>query len=150
MPVSPIQQLISLAAYQKAFRFFSSGILWVDAKGMILGGNQKLAEYLQLSEEELVNRTLFEIDPHLNLLAWKKVWKSLKKKNNYHTETEYITSDGLLVPVKVDGVMLELEGTPYVLLIIENLMDSRRLIDMMRVMANAGQVGSWEAGPGKG
>jgi PAS domain S-box-containing protein len=144
MPESSIQHLISLAAYQKAFRFFSSGILWVNEKGVILGGNKKLAEYLQFSEADLVERTLFEIDPHLNLLAWKKVWKSLKKKNNYHTETEYITSDGLLVPVKVDGVMLELEGSPYVLLIIENLMESRRLVDMMRVMANAGQVGSWE------
>lgn len=132
------------ASYQEAFKFFNNGILWLDDEGMIIGANEKLSSYLQFSIEELKTKNIFEIAPHLNLIAWKNLWKSLLKSRHFQTETEYITADDLLVPVSINAVMLRWENERWALLVVEPLMESQRLKDLLKVTTKAGKVGGWE------
>ncbi len=129
--------------YKKAFRFFRSGVIWLDKDGMIIGTNRRTSEFLKYKESKLQQKTIFEIDPRLNLLEWKKTWAALLKNKEYHKETEYITADGLLIPVAVDGALLWFGENASVLLVVEDLMESRRLKDLLGVISSAGKVGSW-------
>jgi len=130
-------------AYKKAFRFFRSGVVWLDEAGVIIGTNRKASELLKYTEAKLQQKNIFEIDPRLNLLQWKKTWRALLENTEYHKETEYITSDGLLIPVAVDGVLLTFGETASVLFVIEDLMESHRLKDLLSVTSSAAKVGSW-------
>lgn len=143
MTSSVPSHLKTFNAYKKAFRFFRSGVIWLDEAGMIIGTNRKASELLKYTEAQLQQKNIFEIDPRLNLLQWKKNWRSLLKNTEYHNETEYITSDGLLIPVAVDAVLLKFGNTARVLLVVEDLMQSRRLKDLLDVISSAGKVGSW-------
>lgn len=130
-------------AFKKAFRFFRSGVIWLDEAGMIIGTNRRASELLKYTEAKLQQKNIFEIDPRLNLLQWKKIWRSLLKNTEYHDETEYITSDGMLIPIAVDAVLLKFGDTARVLLVVEDLMQSQRLKDLLAVTSSAGKVGSW-------
>lgn len=136
--------IADLLTHQKAFKFFRSGVLWLDESGSILGANPKLSKIVQLSEEELQGRKIFEVAPHLNLIHWKKIWQTLESKGEFHEETEYMTSAGLLVPVQTDAVLFQFEGQAWALFTVENLMERQRLRDILQETAKVGKVGGWE------
>lgn len=137
-------QVADLLWNQKAFQLFRSGILWLDESGDILGSNSKLATYLQSTEEELLEKKIFEIAPHLNLIRWNTIWEKLVRDGEYHEETEYITSTGLLIPVQTDAVLFEFHDRVWALFIVENVMERQRLHDLLQETAKVGKVGGWE------
>lgn len=144
MPSPFPSQVADLLWNQKAFQLFRSGVLWLDQAGTILGSNGKLASFLQCSEQELLEKKIFEIAPHLNLLRWNQIWQTLLQEGEFHEETEYITSTGLLIPVRLDGVLFEFDDQVWSLFIVENLMERQRLQDLLQEMAKVGKVGGWE------
>lgn len=143
MPFASPSRPNTFKFYKEAFQVFRSGVLWLNENGSIIGTNAKTSELLKYREEELLQKTIFEIDPRVTFLEWKKIWESLQQKQKYNKETEYFTSDQLFVPVAVDGVLLWFEDTARVLLVVEDLMESYRLRDLLEVISTAGKVGSW-------
>ncbi|MEZ5042095.1 MAG: sigma 54-interacting transcriptional regulator [Saprospiraceae bacterium] len=133
-----------LATFEQAFQHFPSGILWLDEYGEILGANQKICADLNYQKAELIGMMVFEINPHLNLLVWKKMWKKLQENRNYKDQVTFITSEEHLIPVNTDLILLPFAEGAFAMLIAENLMETQRLEDLMDVMARAGKVGGWE------
>ncbi|HMQ49249.1 MAG TPA: sigma 54-interacting transcriptional regulator [Saprospiraceae bacterium] len=134
----------AMSSYQKGFELFRNGTLWLNADGKILGANRKICEDLGYSKEELLEMVFFEINPFINLFSWKKTWGILCQKREYQVEAEFITRDGLLIPVRMDALMIVGPDHEWAMVVVENLMDSNRLIDILEVMAGLGKVGGWE------
>jgi PAS domain S-box-containing protein len=83
------------------------GVMFLDGEGNILSVNKRFAQELGYSKNQFEPNTIFQVNPHFNFLAWKKLWTELLEKGVVQLETEHLTSTGLSVPVKLRGVLLE-------------------------------------------
>jgi PAS domain S-box-containing protein len=130
-------------AYKNALQYFRTGVLWLDKKGSVVGVNEQLALDLQYKKEELEDKTIFEIDPRMNILRWNSLWKALQEKPQ-HTTTEYITNDGYLIPVRIDSLFIKDGNEQLAFFIVENSMNAQRLKDLLEATASKAKVGGWE------
>ena len=53
-----------------------------------------------IQKRRLPTRRFFEINPHLSYLKWKKIWQQLGAQKNLAEESELMTVDNVLYPVK--------------------------------------------------
>ncbi len=144
MGISLQGQLQTLINERGAFAGLSAGMLCLNEAGEIQAANERTRKYLGYSLEELRQMTVFKINPHLNLLEWKKLWRELKSQCTLQFEGEHITARGMLVPVKINACLVEDGDQTICLEIIEHPLETRGLIKLMNIMAEVGKVGGWE------
>ncbi|MBR9921224.1 MAG: PAS domain S-box protein [Bacteroidetes bacterium] len=120
------------------------GIMWMDEQGRILGANEKLLQELGLGQEEIVQRSILEIDPYTNLLNWRRRWKRLMSDGSLNEKTELISRDGLVFPVRIYYVLMEIEGNPVCCATIENIKLSERFRKLFSLTSKIARLGAWE------
>ena len=78
------------------------GIHWVDTEsGRFIHANKVAAELLGYSLEELLQKTVSDIDPHFPPAAFREVCERLRVAGSMQFETEQMTREGRLVPVEM-------------------------------------------------
>ncbi len=120
------------------------GVIWFSPEGRIVGANEVLSDRLGYSQEELCTKTIFEINPHFNLLQWRKFWKNLTSEKNLSYNTEHINSGGKIFPVSVEAKYLELDNKPYVVGFVDSLLEKSRFEDLLNFTCDLAQIGTWE------
>ncbi len=74
-------------------------ILWIDESGHIMDANQSVSHTLGYTIEEIRQLTIFEINPHLNLMGWKDIWGNLSEQPSALHATEFLKKTQELIPV---------------------------------------------------
>jgi len=133
-----------LSTYIDALEISNRGGILLNEKGIVIGVNSTFAQQIGFNQEECVDKMIFEINPHLSVMAWRKVWKQLKKEKQVFLEAEHLTADDELFPVKVRWELLEIEGTPYACGIVEDLISSNRFEDLLNIASEISRVAAWE------
>jgi PAS domain S-box-containing protein len=100
---SPFAETNALRAILNLVQEF---ILWIDEHGHIIDANQSVSHSLGYSIEEVKQLTIFEVNPHLNLLEWKKTWKNLSSEPSALQATEFINQSQELIPVNWRGLRM--------------------------------------------
>jgi PAS domain S-box-containing protein len=78
------------------------GIHWVDfATGRFIHVNRYAAEILGYTPEELLQRTVSDIDPHFPEPAFRDIAERIRQHGYLKFETEQIRRDGRLMPVEM-------------------------------------------------
>ncbi len=78
------------------------GIHWVDfATGRFIHVNRYAAEILGYTPEELLQRTVTDIDPHFPEAAFQEINQRIRQQGHLKFETEQIRRDGSCVPVEM-------------------------------------------------
>jgi PAS domain S-box-containing protein len=78
------------------------GIHWVDFdSGRFIHANRFAAELLGYSQEELLQRTVSDIDPHFPQAAFREIADRIRQSGFLKFETEQIKRDGSYVPVEM-------------------------------------------------
>ena len=87
------------------------GIHWVDAStGKFIHVNRYAADLLGYSREELLGRTVSDIDPHFPKAAFDDITQRIREAGFLKFETEQLRRDGSLVPVEMTVYHHQEEG----------------------------------------
>ncbi|NBC09960.1 MAG: PAS domain S-box protein [Bacteroidetes bacterium] len=130
--------------YENIFGAFDLGSMLVQADGTIIAASADVAEDLGYEVKQLQNKRIFEINPHLSLIKWKRLWKKLQQEGRYELETEHMTVQEMLFPVKLRAVPLPINGEDICLLAVKNLLQANRYRKLLDLTTTVSQVGGWE------
>lgn len=144
MPNSPINITKSLSVYIDALEISNRGAIFLNDKGVVLGVNTTFAQQLGFEQAECLEKMIFEINPHLSVMAWRKLWKQLNKEKQVILDTEHLTAADELFPVKVRWELLEINEVTCVCGIVEDLITSSRFEDLLNIASEISRVAAWE------
>ncbi len=108
MKVSSIKEK---SALQLILNLVSEWVLWIDEQGHICSANERASEGLGYNREVMTSITLFEVNPHINLMEWKGQWERLGASLSPVVSTEFMTQHQQLVPVQWQAIKTKLDGT---------------------------------------
>lgn len=133
-----------LEVYLNASELLQAAAVWLASDGRILGVNTLFSKELGYSQEELKGKSIFQINPHINLMEWKKIWKSLEITGSSDIESDHITADGKLYPIKMTAVMVDIGEEKVCVGIVKNLLELTRYKDMLELVTSMTKIGSYE------
>ena len=100
-----------------AMNHSSEGITLIDEAGHFVNVNDAVCRQLGYTREELLQLTLFDINPTLDRSQWKERWEEHKYGAMQIFESRRITKDGVLLPVDLTVNHLEFHGTEYLFVV---------------------------------
>jgi PAS domain S-box-containing protein len=110
------------------FELSPLGIALTAMDGKMLECNRAFARLTGFSTEELKRMSYWDLTPHEYLPSELEQLAALARQKEYGPyEKEYRRKDGSRVPVRLNGVQLEIDGRPHIWSIIEDLTHSRQL-----------------------
>ena len=83
------------------FRNAVDGFIVMTLSGYVLEANDSFCEILEWSREELLNKSISNIDANHNERSFAKFWKSKPLNKQYILESMHLTKSGKQIPVKV-------------------------------------------------
>jgi len=92
---------------------FSDAVFWISSKGEFLYANKFASTLLGYSADELLQMSMYDIDPEASKALWLKFWINLKKQHNLNYETRFRCKDGRFFSVEITANYLEYEGQEY-------------------------------------
>ncbi len=133
-----------LRTYIGVMEMVEHGVIWLESSGRILGVNEQFARDLGYTKAEFKSKSIFEISPYTNLISWRKLWNQLLEEKTISIETEHITADGLIYPVRLKGVLIESGKDTVCCGIVENLLTKAPLKDLLNLTSRVSNIGSWQ------
>ena len=85
-------------------------VYWMDSKAQIVDVNETACGMLGYTREELLNFTVFDIDPDFTADKWVTTWEKLKDQVKLTVETKHRTKDGRIIPVEIMANYLSFGG----------------------------------------
>ena len=88
----------------------ADAVYWMDSKAQIVDVNETACSMLGYTREELLNFTVFDIDPDFTAEQWADSWEKLKGQVKRTIETKHRTKDGRIIPVEIMANYLNFGG----------------------------------------
>ena len=106
---------------QFSFDKASIGIYRVGDDGRILNVNERAAQILGYSLEELASLSVFDIDPRVDRDIWNRIWARLSAGIEDVFETFHRHKDGSDVPIELTSKMLEYDGQHFAIAFVQDI-----------------------------
>ncbi|MFH1845324.1 MAG: PAS domain S-box protein, partial [bacterium] len=87
--------------------------IWMDRDARIFYVNDTACNTLGFTREELLAKSIFDLDPQFQRKQWGKFWPRLKEKRFLTIETQTQTRDGLTIPLEVTCNHVVFEGEEF-------------------------------------
>jgi PAS domain S-box-containing protein len=101
-------------------------IFWLDSETRLVYVNDAACRSLGYSREELLSRTISDIDPDFPPEAWPPQLEKLRKYGSVTHESRHRTRDGRIFPVEVTGNYVCLEGKEGSFAFARNITDRKQ------------------------
>ncbi|WP_052334299.1 sensor domain-containing protein [Kamptonema formosum] len=88
----------------------AGAVFWIGPDARILYGNEAGCRLLGYSREEILDLSVWDINPDLNPLAWTDHWLTVKQRGELTLECQHRHKDGQIKPVRLQVNYLEWEG----------------------------------------
>jgi PAS domain S-box-containing protein len=98
---------------------------WIGPNGRLLFVNERAWDSLGYTREELLSKTIHDIDPNLPPEAWPRHWQALEDTGALAFESRYLTKDGRMVPMDVSANYVEFDGEAYSCTFARNITDRK-------------------------
>ena len=108
-------------SYDKA----AIGIYRIGSDAKILDVNERAAQMLGYTKEELESMYIHDIDPHSNRQNWEPTWQSLQNKGRDNFETIHRRKDGIDIPVEITSNLLEYEGQKFSIAFVQDISERK-------------------------
>lgn len=86
---------------------------WIDSDGNFVYVNEAACRSLGYTKAELLEMTVFDIDPTVSNEQWSARWDSLKEKKSVNLETLHRDKDGNEFPVDITANYIQFDGEEY-------------------------------------
>jgi len=127
---------------QFSIEHFADALYCMNPQGRIVYANKAACHFLGYSRDELVSRSIPEIDPLISGETWERIWKDLKLRGSVKVETQHRTKRGRVFPVEITATYLEFEGKEYSVASARDLTERKRVqtdlqrsLDQVRALA---------------
>jgi diguanylate cyclase (GGDEF)-like protein/PAS domain S-box-containing protein len=111
----------------------SDAIFWMDAQARIVYVNRATCRSLGFSREELVSRSIPDIDPLLPRETWGGFWQDLKARGSLTFESQLQTKGGRIFPVEVTANHFAFDGQEYGFAFVRDITERRRAENELRL-----------------
>lgn len=91
----------------------SDAAFWIDSDARFVYVNRAACRSLGYSFEELLDMTVFDIDPVFTREQWVESWQELEQQGSRSLETLHRTKQGEVFPVEIATRILEFGGKKY-------------------------------------
>ena len=116
----------------------------INESGQIRSANTMVLTDLGYEEEEIKQKSIFQINPHFNLLGWRRMWNDLAAGKGCEEQSELLNSEGVLYPIRSSVQMIEFRSEKLCCYLIENLLKTNRYKDLLQFAAEIARIGAWE------
>ena len=82
-------------------------VYWVQRDGRFFNVNNEACRMLGYTREELLNLSVFDVDPDFSADDWETHWQNISKTKNVKMESHHRTKDGRLYPVELSANYLK-------------------------------------------
>lgn len=100
-------------------------IMWVDEKARIVYVNEATCRNYGYAKEELLAKSIFDIDPGSNPEMWPKHWEQLQQKGTSIFETTHRHKDGDSFPIEISTKSILFEGRELIVAFMRNIADRK-------------------------
>ncbi len=127
------------------------GIFWILPSAEIVYVNDAACRILGYAREELIGKTVPDIDPSFPAEAWPAHWEDLKQNGSLKIESTHRTKDGRPLTTELTVNYIVYEDEEYNCAIMRDMTDRKQIEEALRrrdrqlvEAERIGQMGSWE------
>ncbi len=127
------------------------GIFWILPSAEIVYVNDAACRILGYAREELIGKTVPDIDPSFPAEAWPAHWEDLKQNGSLKFESIHRTKDGRPLTTELTVNYIVYEDEEYNCAIMRDVTDRKQIEEALRrrdrqlvEAERIGQMGSWE------
>ena len=117
---------------QFAVDHMADAAFWMTEDGRFCYVNDAACQALGHSREELLQMTVFDIDPTFTESLWAERWREMKANKSIVLETVHQAKDGRIYPVEIRANYLEFGGRAYDCAFARDITERKRLEEAMR------------------
>ena len=103
-----------LALLRKSIDVASDAVFWLDAEGRFVLVNDSACRSVGFSSDELLQMTLFDVNPESSREAWGDLLKDLRTAGTVRLESVHKRRDGSVFPVEIVSTYLMFDGREYI------------------------------------
>ena len=95
------KKINEIELYRFTFQNLHEDIYWIDSQGKIIQVNESASKTSGYSREELLNMSVFDLNPTEMVADWSNHWEKVKKQKKVTLETKHKHKEGHLYDVEV-------------------------------------------------
>lgn len=118
------EQVLRLA--QLTLERAADGVVWVNAAGRHVYLNDTACQMLGYTREELLARTIFDIDANVTWDMWQALWQHVQQHGCGTVESTIARQDNSRVPVEITSNYIEIGTHAYLCSFIRDLTERKR------------------------
>ncbi|MEN6307912.1 MAG: PAS domain S-box protein, partial [Anaerohalosphaeraceae bacterium] len=111
---------------QFAVDHVSESAYWMDSDGRFVYVNDAVCKELGYSREELLTRSVVDIDPNFDEDRFRMHWQALREIGSDRFESHHKTRDGRVFPVEISANHVEYDGKEYHCSFAHDISDRKR------------------------
>lgn len=112
---------------QFAVDCFGDGAFWVNSEGRLEYVNREGCRSLGYTREELVGKTIADIDPLFPFAEWPAYWRKLQEEKHALIESAHKTKDGRVFPVEIQANYIAFGDREFNCAIVRDISERKRL-----------------------
>ena len=101
-------------------------VFWVREDGSFAYVNDAASSSLGFTRDELLNMSVFDIDPDVTPDVWPQVWRRCKEAGSLLTERTHRAKSGRRIPVQIASNIMQFEGAEYNCAYARDISDAKR------------------------
>jgi PAS domain S-box-containing protein len=105
---------------------------WVASDGRLVYANNSSCRRFGYSHEEMLTKTVFDLDPAMTPEAWSEHWQELKTRGSMTFESLHRTKGGELYPVEVTANYFEAGRQEYNIAFVRDITERKKVDEILR------------------
>jgi formate hydrogenlyase transcriptional activator len=108
-----LKKLNEIELYQFTLQNLHEDIYWIDKEGKIIRVNYAACQTSGYTKEELLNMSVFDLNPTEKVSEWPSHWYKVKKDGKVTIETKHRHKNGHLYDVEVTNNYIDFDGLEF-------------------------------------
>ncbi|MGE5108141.1 MAG: sigma 54-interacting transcriptional regulator [Sphingobacteriales bacterium] len=130
-------KLEEIELYQYTLENLHEDIFWLDDKANIIQVNESACKTIGYSRKELLNMTVFDLNPAETKKTWSNHWKQVKAEKKVTLQTQHKHKDGYLYDIEVTNNYIEFDGKEYSCSVVKDIRKKRMEEEILKVVSEA-------------
>jgi PAS domain S-box-containing protein len=121
-----------MQVFQTCVENATINIMWLQEPGTIVYANKAACRALGYTREELLTKTIPDIDPECSVKEFANRWRILREAKAFHGEVVHQKKDGTIYPVEVSTYLFTFGGREYGGSFAQDISDRKRAEDALK------------------